>query len=294
IYAFWVSLTRHKDTEHRASGGLDSTVFSPRLAPVITSQIMFLSGILLGLAMLVRPIAFFLAFPLAFVIWVAGQGLTRGRRIHLILLLLLGNFLAVLPWQGWVYAQTGQVAPLGSGGKLTIRDGLTYLVMEKDYREGVDLSPDVEALVQNIFARRSEMLSMGGVVEVALDEARQAPIPFAKLIGVKLARSWYATDSNRFEGATFWLQLLYLALIGWGSWVAWRRKRPFRPLILTLWLITLYFWFMTVLVVPLLRYMLPVMGLLFVFVPGVILSIRDGLSRLKFHTIYTAKPGRVD
>ena len=84
--------------------------------------------------------------------------------------------------------------------------------------------------------------------------------------------------------------------------MAWRRKRPFRqaqdkpfrPLILTLWLITLYFWFMTVLVVPLLRYMLPVMGLLFVFVPGVILSIRDGLARRKFHTIYTAKPGRVD
>jgi hypothetical protein len=38
------------------------------------------------------------------------------------------------------------------------------------------------------------------------------------------------------------------------------------------WLIVLYFWAMTFLVVPLLRYMVPIMGLLMIALPGVYLS----------------------
>jgi hypothetical protein len=49
-------------------------------------------------------------------------------------------------------------------------------------------------------------------------------------------------------------------------------------------LIVGYFWAMTVLVVPLLRYMLPVMGLLMVAIPGVIVSLEARLGRARAYS----------
>jgi hypothetical protein len=143
----------------------------------------------------------------------------------------------------------------------------------------VDLPPDLEGMLQDIYARRDEMRSVGGVVGVTLEEARERPLALVKLLGLKAARSWYATDSNRLEQATLLLQGLYLALILGGTWAAARRPGVSRRAALLVWALALYFWAMTVLVVPLLRYMLPVMGLLFVLAPGALRETAVWLQR---------------
>ncbi len=123
------------------------------------------------------------------------------------------------------------------------------------------------------------MESMGGVVTVVLDEAVQDPTGFAKLMGIKATRSWYGIDSRQFEVPTLALQILYLGLAVWGTGYAWRRGGALRQMITGNWFIVGYFWAMTILVVPLLRYTLPVMGLLMIALPGVYYSVTDRLPK---------------
>ena len=80
-------------------------------------------------------------------------------------------------------------------------------------------------------------------------------------------RSWYGTDSHRLELPTLLIQLVYLIFISFGAGIAWRRKGRSKQAAQMILLITLYFWMMTILVLSILRYMLPVMALLMLFVP---------------------------
>ena len=115
-----------------------------------------------------------------------------------------------------------------------------------------------------------------GDAAVIVDEAAQDPVAFIKIIGIKATRSWYGIDSRQFEGPTLALQIVYLGLSVWGSIYAWRRGKELRKMITGNWLIVAYFWAMTMLVVPLLRYTLPVMGLLMIALPGVYYSVMSG------------------
>jgi hypothetical protein len=224
---------------------------------------------------------------LAVLVWLLAWPASRRARLGLAALLLLGNALVVAPWLGGVYAATGEVIPLSSGGTVTLKDGLTFLVVDKSYRQDVAVAADVAALQNEFQRRRPEMTSTGALVAVVLDEARQTPLAFARFTFVKAARSWYGVDSRTFEGPTLALQAAYLLLSVWGSVVVFRPRfrsalgRPddLRRMVAGNWLIAAYFWVMTMTVVPLLRYMLPVMGPLFVALPAVYISLRPLLAR---------------
>lgn len=226
------------------------------------------AGIVAGGAMLIRPAALGLGAVLALsaLLFVQRQG--RAARLVLPALVLLGNLLVVAPWEMLVYAQTGEIIPLSSGGTVTIHDGLTFLAVPKDYRLEVPVAADVEALMWRFQERRPQMESLGATAAVILEEARHDPVAMLKLGWIKLSRSWYGIDSRRFETPTIALQILYLGVILAGSVYAWRQKGNLRRFTAGMWLVVVYFWAMTVTVVPLLRYMLPAMGLLMALLPG--------------------------
>jgi 4-amino-4-deoxy-L-arabinose transferase-like glycosyltransferase len=232
------------------------------------------AGLLAGAAMLIRPAALGLSVVLALVVllW-AAPGVARRVRLGYGALIVLGSLIAVLPWEAAVYARTGEIIPLSSGGAMTIHDGLTFLAIPKDYRQEVDVPEDVAALMWTIHERRRETATPGGLATVVAEEAGRAPGAFAKLLLIKVARSWYGIDSRILETPTLLLQAVYLALSLWGSLYAWRRGGALRRMIAGNWLIVLYFWGMTLLVVPLLRYLVPVMSLLMIALPGVYLSL---------------------
>jgi hypothetical protein len=92
----------------------------------------------------------------------------------------------------------------------------------------------------------------------------------------KALRSWYATDSGRFELPSMILQSLYLVVIVIGSWQSWHQGEQRRQMTLIIWLITAYFWLITITVLSILRYILPAIGLLFLLLPGIL--VRDGRS----------------
>jgi hypothetical protein len=66
------------------------------------------------------------------------------------------------------------------------------------------------------------------------------------------------------------LHATYLILSVWASYVAWRAGALQRRLVISVWGIALYFWGMTTLALPIARYMVPAMGLLFLLAPGVL------------------------
>ena len=251
----------------------------PRVWPLY-----LLAGALAGAAMLVRPAALGLGVVLAVLVVLLARPVRWPARLGLAALLLLGNALVVAPWLGAAYAATGKIIPLSSGGTVTLKDGLTFLVVEKEYRQDVPVAEDVAELMRAYQSRRAEMTSIGALLGVVLDEARREPLAFLKFTLIKAGRSWYGIDSRTFEGPTLAIQLLYLALILGGNGVAFfgrgaatPRRDELRHMLAGNWLIVLTFWIMTMTAVPLLRYMLPLMGPLFIALPAVYYALRSRL-----------------
>lgn len=232
------------------------------------------AGALAGVAMLIRPAALGLSVVMALAaLLFAARGVAARARLGYGALIVTGSLLVVLPWEAAVYARTGEIIPLSTGGAATIHDGLTFLAVPKEYRREVAVPEDVAELMWAVHERRDETATTGGVFRVVAEEARAAPAAFAKLMFIKLARSWYGIDSRNLELPTLMIQAGYLLLVIWGAIYCWRQGGALRRMTGGNWLIVAYFWAMTFMVVPLLRYMAPVMGLLMLSLPGVFYSL---------------------
>ena len=234
----------------------------------LPARVYFLCGLIFGAAMLIRPIAMGVGLVLSVLVWFTRREMSRRTRGVMIAMLLVGSLIAILPWEAWVYHKTGQVIPLGSNGVKSMRDGLTFAAWSKGYREEGNTSPDVLQVMENIRAHEEEISTFGDFRSVMSREFRDHPVGMTKLLLLKLGRSWYGTDSKRMETPILLIQLAYLLLVGWGAWNAWKRGGKYRGLVIGVLLITVYFWGMTFLALSILRYLVPVVGLLFVLVAG--------------------------
>lgn len=243
----------------------------------------FAAGAMAGLAMLTRPAAIGLPVVLAVVVLLCATRPTgRRARLGFAALVLAGSLVAVLPWEGLLYARTGKFIPLGIGGNVTLMDGLMFVASEDEYRRPMNVPDDVVAISRTFYERRLEMQlgGMRGIVALAIELGRDDPGALAKLLLLKVVRGWYANDSRVYEGPSLLLQAVYLGLILWGAFYTWRRRSEYGAAARLNgghWLVALYFWGMAFLVVPLLRYMVPVMGLLMLSLPGVWLSLQPYL-----------------
>ncbi len=246
LYVFWLGLRRLKPSW----------------------MLLLLAGCLVGIAMLVRGIAVGAGLVLSGLILALRRDLTINARAFLVTGLLLGNLLATAPWELWVFEQTGKVILLGTNGAPSIRDGLTFAVEAKNYRAGIVVPADVAALQQQFLAERASMTSLGETITVVAAHIRQQPLASAKLFLIKAARSWYATDSGRMESATLGVQLLYAIVVAAATTALWHRHEARTAgLLLFVSVIVCYFWIMTTLVLSILRYMAPTIGLLALLVP---------------------------
>jgi 4-amino-4-deoxy-L-arabinose transferase-like glycosyltransferase len=227
------------------------------------------SGMLAGIAMLIRPIAIGMGIILF------GQFLVLYKRplvlrFFLGLLLVFGNLLAVLPWQIWAYGQTGQVVFISTGSVNSIRDGLTFAVESKYYRQKINIPEDVTNLQKELVAEEDSMNSLAGIARTITNHFAETPLAVVELFLIKAARSWYGTDSARMEAWILVIQLAYGVLILLSSFAVWRKRSELNDLFLLVWGFVFYFWLMTIMVLSILRYMIPVIGLLFILTPGLI------------------------
>jgi hypothetical protein len=80
------------------------------------------------------------------------------------------------------------------------------------------------------------------------DQLRIQPLAVVKLFVFKAMRGWYATDSGRLETPIMPIQAFYLALVSWGTITGWRVGGLARWFVTGLWIVALYFWGRTFLV----------------------------------------------
>jgi 4-amino-4-deoxy-L-arabinose transferase-like glycosyltransferase len=229
------------------------------------------TGFLAGLAALIRPIAIGLA-PI-YAVWLLGQrSLAWRARLVSSAILLAGFLVATGPWEAWVYAQSRQIIPLSSGGASSMWDGLTY-ALGGDQPASSRIPASAEALMINLMKQRSkpQAQSIGGLLSILYLETAQNPAGAFQLLGHKLARSWYGTESGRLEGLNLAVQAVYLLAIAWGGLALWQSKAAQRGYLLFAIVLTVYFWLMTVSALSILRYMVPVMGVLIPLIPAGIL-----------------------
>lgn len=104
-------------------------------------------------------------------------------------------------------------------------------------------------------------LSFAGVVEFHRHWLAENPLALAKLYVVKAVRTWYLSDSGRWDT---WILVLHAPL--WFLAVAgalrWLRRAPRDPALWTVLVVITYFWAVSAAVSGLARYMAPTYGLL--------------------------------
>ena len=223
----------------------------------------FLSGAILGLASLVRPISFLLPFILALLVFALLKENSKSLCFMLVLIVLVGNFIAILPWEVYVFSAIGQVIPLSNSGPTSIVDGLTFAVKPGAGDNQVVVSKDVQELMKRA---DSQDLSTGvKILHFVTGELVNKPIAFLKLVGWKLIRAWYATSQMWWEGKTLMVQLIYLVPGFFGIIYGFKKYKDKIYSIILLLGIILYFWLMTFLALSILRYMVPAMGLMIIF-----------------------------
>lgn len=223
-------------------------------------------GLLTGLAALIRPAA--LGLALLFAVFILVQSPLRWpTRVWHATLLLLAFLLTILPWVSYVYLKTGELLPLSTGGVYSAWDGLTYAVAGGTDHPVPDQARNLMAMIQG---RAEEVFSSNknGLLTVVIQEAAHNPAGGLQLLGLKMARSWYGTESGRLEAASLGVQVLYLAAVLWGGLTVWRSEQTHRQYLVFAVAIGGYFWLATVAVLSILRYMTPVMGVLIPLIPA--------------------------
>ena len=238
----------------------------------------FLAGLAIGSAMLVRPAAIGIGLLMGLILWFGKREFSARLRLTLVATLLLGNLIVVLPWEAFVYSRTGRIVILSSGGVPSVRDGLTYAVNLKGFREGSAVPTGVKLLMEDIQSHYEELRSLSDIGSIMGREFVAHPVAVVELLGLKIARSWYGTDSQRMEFPILMVQLFYLLFVVLSTRAAWKQGGHPRLLAVTVWFIVLYFWGMTALVLSIARYMIPGMGLLFVLLPALVPANRNRIA----------------
>ena len=221
------------------------------------------SGVVFGLAALIRPVGILLGLVAAVFVLFAKQS-PLMKRILWSILLITGFLCSITPWEYYVYAVHGQIIPLSTGGPPSMIDGFTFAI--KPALEGTQtaISNDVMTLMQRL-AQKWNAEPNTGLTESLLLEFSKDPTAFLKLLILKTHRSWYGTDSMRVEKLTLLIQAFYLMFGTLGIWQAFTHNKKHVLILSFLIAVVCYFWAMTIAVLSILRYMIPAMGIIILF-----------------------------
>ncbi len=233
---------------------------------------MIWASIFLGLSLLIRPIGILL--PVVYIMLVSyfffiGKRIPRNNMVAMLLVIPCFTFLTIAPWTIHNYIKTDRVVLLSSHGLATLRDGFSF--NNKKWKEQIPLPEEVSYISDTFFSKRDEMKTTGQVFDFILEEFKKDPWNVIVFYAYKAKRVWYGLDSqnSKKEAVILPLSLSVIVLMLAGMYRSLSLSVELRFLSIALLVLTLYFWSMSLMVVPLLRYMIPVYGLFFIVIPVV-------------------------
>lgn len=234
-------------------------------------ELYLMSGIFLGCSILTRPIA--IGIPIIYSLFYlyqnnAIQKISKKTLISLILMN-LGISSLIIPWEYYIYTKEKKIIVLSTNGSAGVYDGLTFNVNLKNYRVKKNLPDDIEFLMIQINNQISIKSELNIILKVLVNELKNNPLSVIKLYIYKSIRSLYATDSQRNEREIFIIQIFYLLLILY-SIVLVIKNKHFKEYSLFFIVLFFYFWFMATTSLSIVRYMTPIIGFMFIFIPALI------------------------
>lgn len=229
----------------------------------------YLSGLFLGISMLIRPIAIGVPFifVLFFFFYRFKQAKNLIKSIFLSIVLSLGLFTVILPWETHVFNKENKIILLSSSGGAALYDGLTFNVNLKGYREKKDLPKDIDNLMEKLNKNLSLKSTLGEVISELKVNFYETPLAVIKLYIFKFIKTFYGTDTQKNEGFIIAFQLIYF------SFIIFAIKKTIKNNFMENFeyffiLIFFYFSFMATISLSIVRYTFPVICLLFVYLPS--------------------------
>jgi 4-amino-4-deoxy-L-arabinose transferase-like glycosyltransferase len=224
------------------------------------------AGVLIGVGSLIRPFALLMSLPILPTLWYSSQRRPVARRLIPCGLLLLGNLVAILPWEAWVYQESGLLIPLSTNGRTAMLDGLALDTRPDLPGQVLPIPAEVRTFLQDILERSDTLTSPAAIGGLLLSELGSNPGAVSKLLILKAARAMYATDSQRHEREVALFQIPFCLLALFGARLAWKAGTHGRLFLVLMVPLVVYSWGMTIVVLSIVRYMLPVLGLLAILV----------------------------
>jgi 4-amino-4-deoxy-L-arabinose transferase-like glycosyltransferase len=224
-----------------------------------------LSGVILGVASLVKP--FNIAMPVVFVglAWICAIPCPPRRRMLFSCCVVLFYLLPILPWEIWAWRTGGHWIPLCTNAPNVAIDGLTFGTVRG--LAPIALPKRVQALTEDAVAHSKQLKTTTSIATFLVTKIKEEPAAVTELYLVKATRSWYDNESHIFGKWIVLIQLFYLPFVILGARTVWKGTREQKNFFLVAIAITLYFWTMTTMAaLAILRYMVPAVALLMVFV----------------------------
>ena len=223
----------------------------------------FLSGFFLGLSAFIRLIGLFFPLFLALVIFFLLKDNLK-RKFLVSIMLLAGSLIVIIPWAVYSILEIGIFGPLSATRTESIMYGYTVLIAPmEDENDRAILPDDVALLIERM--KSEDLSSYPKLFNFFYQELLNNPFTLFKLIGLKLARCWYATSQQWWEKQILLVQFLYLASGLFGLFYAIKNAKDKIRDIIFLLAIVFYFWLMAFANVSIMRYLVPAMALVIIF-----------------------------
>ena len=225
----------------------------------------FGGGLFFGIAALVRSIGIIVT-PAVFTVLIVAVSGNWKRKLLAGSLLITGLTLSVLPWEAYVYHETGNLIVLSSGGGAALEGGVTYFLRPQAQAAGVRPSEDVvDVMTRARQTWRQSNRSQTALREFLLNELIENPVPFLKIARMKMARAWYGTYTMKYDQWILVIQFCYLILLIPGILLVIREQKERRSLYAVPVVLLAAFYGMATVFPPNVRFLLPALGLMMVF-----------------------------
>jgi hypothetical protein len=247
---------------------VDRTGAAPRLVG---------AAALLGLAAAIRPAGLLLVPAAALVVALRVSG-GAARRAALATGFVVAGSIPVLLASAWMSAEADHFVLLTDAEDTNLVEGLTFAADSQAEVEDLAMPGDLREFVRETQRREVELNAPGAGREHLLDTAREDPLVVAELIGYKALRSWYGTESFRYEIPLALVQVLWVGGATAGAALSWRRGAGPRGYVVMVVAFTLAAWATAIAALSIVRYLVPTLGLL---APLVAVAVVTAWARLR-------------
>ena len=232
------------------------------------------TGALLGIAAVVRPAGLLLVPAFALILWLRLAG-DRWERTWRAGAFVLAFAVPVLAVSAWMSSAAGTPMLLSDAGDANLVEGLSFAVDSPAEADDLPMPGGLRDFVVETHEREGELLREGTSAAYVREALRERPVVVGELVAYKAARSWYGTESFRFEGLLLVTQLLWVTATAVGAVAARRRNAGARWYVWLVLALSACAWVAAIGALSIVRYLVPTLGLFAPLVAVAVLVLVD-------------------